>query len=161
MVDGGTSGSKTKPLLGTDEATIDSKGRILVSKKKRERLGETFAMAVGEVGCLTAYPEDKWERIVAELDQYDPSNPGRQQYTRLVLGTAEDELKFDQQGRVVVPSKLRELVGLKDEVLLVGCGDRLEIWDPKEFKDYQDYPDTYGQKRREAIEKARAKMVTR
>jgi DNA-binding transcriptional regulator/RsmH inhibitor MraZ len=51
-----------KPLIGTDEATIDDKGRILVGKKKRERLGEPFAIAVGEVGCLVAYPEPVWQQ---------------------------------------------------------------------------------------------------
>ena len=49
-----------KPLIGTDEDTIDDKGRLLVSKKKRERLGEDFVMALGATGCVVVYPELVW-----------------------------------------------------------------------------------------------------
>src|SRR5579862_8748459 len=136
-----------KPLIGTDEATIDDKGRILVAKKKRERLGEPFAIAVGEVGCLVAYPEEAWQRKVAEMLGYNSLNQGRQQYSRLFLGYADDDLKFDQQGRVVVPQKLREIAKLSDKVLLVGCLDQLEIWDKDEYGRFQEDPDNYGAKR--------------
>ncbi len=148
-----------KPLIGTDEATIDDKGRILVGKKKRERLGEPFAMAVGEVGCLVAYPEEMWQQKVAEMLGYDSLNQGRQQYTRLFLGYADDELKFDQQGRVVVPQKLRDIAKLSDKVLLVGCGDRLEIWAKDEYERFQEDTEGYGAKRREALAKAYGQMV--
>lgn len=150
-----------KPLIGTDEATIDDKGRILVGKKKRERLGEPFAMAVGEVGCLVAYPEEVWRRKVGEMLGYDSLNQGRQQYTRLFLGYADDELKFDQQGRVVVPQKLREIAKLTDKLLLVGCGDRLEIWAKEEYERFQEDTEGYGAKRREALAKAYGQMVGR
>jgi MraZ protein len=161
MSETAASGSKPKLLLGTDEATIDDKGRILISKKKRDRLGETFTMALGTVGCLVAYPEDRWEQMVEQILSFDSINQGREQYTRLVLGLADDDLKFDQQGRVVIPQKLRDLARLKDKVMLVGCGDRLEIWSRSEWEQYNEYPDTYGQKRREAIEKAYQQMVAR
>lgn len=154
-------GAAAKPLIGTDEATIDDKGRILVSKKKRERLGEPFVMALGTTGCLVAYPEPEWLRIVGEINAYDRINQGREQYSRLVFGLADDDLRFDAQGRVVVPRKLRELARLDEKVLLVGCGDRLEIWASDEWTEYSSYPDTYGQKRREAIEKAYLSMTRR
>ncbi len=153
--------AKLKPLLGTDEATVDDKGRILVSKKKRERLGETFAIVLGPLGCLEAYPQEAWEDKVAKIVAFDSLNPGVQQYGRLLLGSAEDDLKFDGQGRVVVPQKLRELAKLKDKVLLIGCGERLEIWSMTEWDKFQDSPDDFGKQRREAIEKAYGQMVTK
>lgn len=161
MMEHERTGSIAKPIMGTDEANIDDKGRILISKKKRERLGDPFVLALGEVGCLTAYPESTWLRFLAELDQYEPSNPGRQQFNRLVMATAEDDMKFDAQGRVVVPLKYRQMARLNDKVLLVGCFDRLEIWDEQEYLRYQEQPNTYGHHRREAIKNARAEMVAR
>lgn len=154
-------GSKLKPLLGTDEATIDDKGRILIGKKKRERLGETFSIALSPVGCLEAWPQEQWEKKVDEILSFDGLNPGTQQYTRLILGLADDELKFDQQGRVVVPQKLRDLAKLKDKVLLIGCGNRMEIWAKEEWEIFNQYPDAYGLTRRQTIEKAYAQMVGR
>jgi MraZ protein len=148
-----------KPLIGTDEATIDDKGRILVAKKKRDRLGNKFAIALGPIGCLVAYPEAAWRKKLAEIFSGPSINQGREQFSRLVLGLAEDELKFDVQGRVVVPVDLRKLAGLKKDVVLVGCGDRLEIWDKEEWSKYNASPDAYGLERREAVEKAYDKMV--
>jgi MraZ protein len=150
-----------KPLTLTDEATIDDKGRILISKKKRERLGEPFAIALGASGCLEAYPEWVWRRKLQDMLQHDTTNLGREQYTRLILGAADDDLRFDAQGRVVVPQKLRELANLKDKVLVVGCGDRLEIWAAAEYAKYMADPQGYGQERRTAIEEAQKRMVGR
>ena len=152
-------GANFKPLIGTDEAIIDSKGRILVSKKKRDRLGEPFAMALGNLGCLVAYPEAVWRRMFDEIMQYSYINQGRQQYTRLVLGLADDELKFDAQGRVVVPQKLRDLAKLEKEVLIIGCGDRAEIWAKEEWDEFNRNPNDYAQHRRDAIEAAYLQMT--
>ena len=148
-----------KPLTGTDEATIDDKGRILVGKKKRERLGEPFAVALGPSGCLEAYPEWVWRRKLEDILQHDTTNLGREQYTRLILGSADDDLRFDAQGRVVVPRNLREMAKLTEKVLLVGCGDRLEVWAKGEYEKYLAQPEEYGKERRDAIAKAQAQMV--
>lgn len=151
-------GSTMKPLMGTEEAIIDAKGRLLLSKKKRERLGESFVIAVGHPGCLAIYPEKVWDGMLADIMQYESINDGRQQFTRLVLGLAEDELSCDGQGRVVIPQKLRELAKLTKEVLIIGCGERAEIWAKEEWEKYNENPDTYGQQRRNAIAKALGQM---
>jgi len=118
-------------------------------------------LAFGSVGCLTAYPKPAWDTVVQKILSYDPVNFGREQYTRLVLGLAEDELRFDGQGRVVVPQKMRELARFKEKgaVMLVGCGDRVEIWAKDEYEKYSEFPEVYGLQRREAIEKAYRQMV--
>ncbi len=154
MLEPGSTGSQSKPLLGTDEATIDDKGRILVGKKKRERLGDNFAMAFSETGCLAAYPERTFQKICDEVEATSNINLGRLQYSRLFMGTAEDELSFDSQGRVVVPAKLREVAKLVDKVVLVGAFDKLEIWSKAEWDKYNEDPDSYGRQRIEAITKA-------
>ena len=151
-------GSRPKPLLGTDEATIDSKGRILVSKKKRDRLGNGFAMCLGDNGCLYAYPGDHWESILEEIFSSDPTNPGRQALTRLVLGEADDDLNFDDVGRVVIPQKLRAKAKLEKDVLLIGCGDRLEIWSKEEYAKFELLGDAYEAERKEKIRTARLEM---
>lgn len=148
------------PLIGTDDATIDDKGRILVVKKKRERLGPDFTIALGPVGCLCAYPKRVWQKKLAEILLSGPSiDQSREQFSRLFLGMAEDELNFDSQGRVVIPQKLRDLANLKKEVKLVGCGERLEIWDLKEWNAYEKDPDGYGSSRRIAMETAYDRMT--
>lgn len=152
------------PLIGTEEATVDDKGRILFSKKKRERLGESFTIAFGAAGCLVAYPKLIWDGKLEEIfGDESAHSQGRDQYTRLFLGLADDELKFDGQGRVVLPQKMRDIARLKekDKVLLVGCGDRVEIWAVGEWDKYNEDPSGYGVNRRAAIESAYNLMVGR
>ena len=95
-------------LVGTDEAVLDDKGRLLFSKKKRDALGENFVLAQGPLSNLVLYPANTWAELVADFGKYERLNFGRQQYTRLLFGTAAADLKFDGQGRLVIPAKLRE-----------------------------------------------------
>ena len=155
------SGEGQKPLVGTEEATIDDKGRILMGKKKRERLGRDFTIGLGALGCLVAYPQPVWQRLLTEIFSHDSTNLGRAQYSRLTLGLAEDELNFDAQGRVVVPRMLRDRAKLTDKVLLIGCGDRLEIWSKPEYEVYLRNPDGYGLEHLNAVERAQSQMVGR
>lgn len=148
-----------KPLLGTEEANIDDKGRILVSKKKRDRLGSDFVFVLSKLGNLVAFPKVVFDLLVSETLSFGLTNDGRMDYSRFLFGDAEDDLKFDPQGRVVVPMKFRDAANLKGKVLLIGCGDRVEIWSESEWREFNKYPDVYGRDRRAAIEKAYDRMV--
>jgi MraZ protein len=150
-----------QPLIGTEEAVVDDKGRVLISKKKRERLGETFAVVQGKSGGVIVYPQFVWESLFQEIFSVETMNPAREQYTRLVLGTAEDDLKFDGQGRMVIPKRLRDEAKLNGDVLLVGCGDRIEIWNKIEWEKFHFAPEKYNADRREAIENAYSQMIRR
>lgn len=153
------SGSKPKLLLGQEEANVDDKGRVLFAKKKRERLGEDFVMCLGDNGCcIYAYPADVWNPLAEDVISHDPTNQGRQTYSREVLGTAVDDLNFDTQGRAVIPRKLREDAKIKDKILLIGCGDRVEIWAEEELQNFKTDPINYGRTRAEMIKEARRQM---
>jgi MraZ protein len=147
-----------KQLIGTDEATIDEKGRLLMSKKKRERLGEPFVMAMGPTGCLVAYTVEAWNSEMSEVMENPSTNLGRQQLLRMLSGSAEDDLRFDKQGRVVVPQRLREAAKLKDKVVIVGCIDRLEVWAAEAWKAYEKDPDGYGKDRLGAFQRAKRQL---
>lgn len=148
-----------QPFVGMDDATIDAKGRILLSKKKRDRLGDPFVIVLGMRGCLEAYPNAVWLSKWQEITTYDSLNEGREQYTRLLLSFAEDDLRCDGQGRVVVPQRLREMAKLKDKVYVVGAGDRLEIWAHQEWDAFNKAPDKYGAQRRDDLVRAYRQMV--
>lgn len=133
----------------------------MVSRKNRERLGETFAMAINARGVLVAYPQEVWYRMIDEIDQYPTISDGRDDYSRLLNSSAEDALTFDVQGRVVIPASLRTeaKIELDTQVLLVGCGNRLEIWPPKEYEKFLADRDGYNRERRLEFEAAYNRMV--
>lgn len=116
------------PLLGDEDANMDDKGRVLVGTKLRKRLGANFAMCLGANGCITVYRNRTWRKMCDDLLSRDPRVLARQDYGRMVMANADDELDFDAQGRVVIPHKLRVKAEIKDKVKILGCGDYIEIW---------------------------------
>jgi MraZ protein len=158
LADGG-SGSKPKLIFGYDEATIDGKGRLLIAKRKRDWLGDSFVVMLGETGCLSVYRTPEWETLVEQVMSIPSLNQGRQQYTRLMLANSAGDLTCDAQGRVVVPQSLRDLAKLGNEVVVIGCADHLEIWNRSEWLRYNEYPDSYNEQRQKAISNAYTLMA--
>lgn len=150
-----------QPLIGTDEATIDDKGRLMLGRKKRDRLGDGFAILHSPTGCLAAYPAEIFKQLTRFVLSFDPLNEGRQEYASLVLASGEDDLRFDAQGRVVIPQKLREMAKIKKEVVMAGVGDHLQIWAKEEYQAYLKDRQNYGKERRDAIKSAYDLMVGR
>ncbi len=145
-------------LLGTEETAVDDKGRLIFSRKKRERLGDTFVVTVGPKGCLEAYPGQIWRAMTTKLLEQDELNEGVSEYTSLLLGSAEDDLKFDAQGRVVIPSRMRKKALIDKEVVIVGCGIKCEIWAKEEHEKYEKDRWGYKKEEREVFRKAKMMM---
>jgi MraZ protein len=147
------------PLIGTEEASIDEKWRVVFSQKKRERLGEPFAIVLGAAGRLEAMPTSVLLQRTSEVLRYSPLNDGRQRYSREAFSEGEDGLEWDKQGRVLIPPRLRQLGRLKErgKVMLVGAVDRVEIWDKDEYD--AQFLDPRSEQRREAIKSAYREMT--
>lgn len=142
------------PLYGEYQTTVDSKFRLLIPQVLRERLGDTFAMALSEYGCITVMPQSAFLKKWGEIQQSGSLNPARRRYARDFMRYAADGLSFDGQGRVVIPSYLRDKGNLVKEVLLIGAGDVVEVWSPSEFDIYMENEDGYGGERQERMESA-------
>ena len=136
-----------QPLIGTEEVTVDAKGRVLVSKKKRDRLGSPFTVGIGLKGCIVAYTAPAWDLLLSQLQSPDALDLGSDTLRELMLGEAEDGIEFDGQGRFVLPLRLRkkfELVGV--DSLLIGAQDKLELWSVKEYEVYKADRRAYTEK---------------
>lgn len=107
--------------------TIDAKGRVIIPAKFREKLGESFVITKGLDGCLYGYAKEEWNAFEEKLGTLPITNKNSRQFTRFFLaGAAECEL--DKQGRILIPSVLREFAGLDKDVVLVGVASKIEIW---------------------------------
>jgi MraZ protein len=78
--------------------------------------------------CLLVYPLPTWEDIEQEIQELPSLNPAVRRFQRLLIGYASD-LEFDANGRILLPPSLREYAGLGKKVVLVGQGNKLELWD--------------------------------
>ncbi|MCU0317612.1 MAG: hypothetical protein MUC92_13585 [Fimbriimonadaceae bacterium] len=143
-----------RPLTGEEFATVDEKGRLLFSKKKRERLGDVFALGVSELGCLVGFPLDIWNRMTTELLNYSSMNNGRLAYSMWLGRSIEDEVRCDGQGRILIPMNLREKVGLtagKHDVVISGAIDRVLIFKASEYEKFLADPAAYNRAERDRV----------
>ena len=114
-------------FMGEYNHTIDAKGRLIVPAKLREQLGEAFVITNGNNGCLNIYTEEAWETFLEKL-QALPGNGDKRKIVRAFVSKAS-VVEIDKQGRILIPTALREHAGLNKDVVLAGAIDKIEVWD--------------------------------
>src|SRR5210317_106649 len=105
---------------------------MAVPTRQRESLlakceGRVVMTIDTQAPCLAIYPLPEWERIEADIQALPALNPGVKRFQRLVLGYASD-LELDGNGRVLLPQSLRDYAKLEKKAVLVGQGNKLELW---------------------------------
>lgn len=80
-----------------------------------------------QANCLVIYPLPEWERIEREIQALPALKPAVKRFQRLVLGYATD-MELDGNGRMLLPQPLRDYARLDKKLVLVGQGNKLELW---------------------------------
>ena len=122
-------------LIGEFEHSLDAKGRLIMPAKLRESIGENFVVTKGLDGCLFAFSITEWANFEEKLKSLPLSNRNSREFTRFFLSGAT-ECEIDKQGRFLIPNNLREAAGLIKEVVIIGVGTRIEIWDKEKWNHY-------------------------
>ncbi|MBI4728787.1 MAG: division/cell wall cluster transcriptional repressor MraZ [Acidobacteria bacterium] len=115
-------------FLGCFQHSLDGKGRIILPSKFRPRLSEGCLLTVGHDPCLYVFPADEWRRRTGELGNASLLDPAARHIQEMVFSSAMEEVP-DGQGRVRIAEDLRRFAGLEREVMVVGAGPRIEVWD--------------------------------
>lgn len=115
-------------FTGEQTQKMDVKGRTVIPSKIRDSLAEKLVVTRGIDKCLFAYPESAWTALQEKLSSLPFTDKKVRSFNRFFLGGAET-LDADKQGRVLVPASLRAYASLDKEVVWVGVGNRIEIWD--------------------------------
>lgn len=117
---------------GVSTLNLDTKGRLAVPTRYRERLSEScdgnLILTVDRDGCLLLYPFPEWEEIERKLVRLSSFNKQSRGIQRLLLGHAA-ETPMDSQGRILVPAEHRAYADLDKRVVMAGQGKKFELWD--------------------------------
>ena len=126
---------------GANKVTLDSKGRMVMPTRYRERLNERcqgrLVVTVDRDQCLLIYPLPDWEEIERKLVRLPALNKQARRLVRLMVGYAT-ELEMDAHGRILLSRELREFAQLDRQAVLIGQGNKFELWDEERWNARRD-----------------------
>ncbi|MEJ2515156.1 MAG: division/cell wall cluster transcriptional repressor MraZ [Gammaproteobacteria bacterium] len=126
---------------GANKINLDAKGRLAVPTRYRarleERCGNRVVVTVDRDYCLLIYPLPEWEEIERRLSRLPTLNRQARRLQRLMIGHAT-ELELDSHGRILLPKELREFAGMERQVMLIGQGNKFELWDEARWSERRD-----------------------
>ncbi len=124
-------------LMGEFHHSIDDKGRLILPSKFRNDLGEEFIITRGLEECLFVYPKGEWDKIITQLNKLPFTKKDARSFMRFFLSGAT-AVEFDKQGRINITSPLISYADLKKECVIIGVGDRLEIWSQDRWDNFYE-----------------------
>ena len=118
---------------GIHNLSLDSKGRLGIPVKYRDNIiglvkGAMVITIDTEEKCLLLYPSNFWSKIQDKVSKLPSFNKNARRIQRLLVGHAED-IDVDSNGRILISKPLREYASLTKKVILIGQGEKFEIWD--------------------------------
>ena len=126
---------------GINNLALDTKGRMAMPSRYRERLlevcGGRLVVTVDPDSCLLVYPLPEWEIIESKLIQLPSFNRRAKSIQRLLIGHAT-ECDMDAQGRILLPTLLRDYASLSKKIVMIGQGKKFEIWDEETWNESQE-----------------------
>ncbi|MFZ1547361.1 MAG: division/cell wall cluster transcriptional repressor MraZ [Candidatus Nitrotoga sp.] len=126
---------------GAAQLNLDSKGRLAIPARHRDVLlahcAGHLVLTADADGCLLCYPQPEWQPIRDKLLKLSSLNPRIRALQRRLVGYAED-VEMDAAGRVLISPALRSYAMLDKRVMLIGQGNKLELWDEAKWAAQQE-----------------------
>jgi MraZ protein len=114
-------------FLGEFEHALDERGRLAIPAKFRPALAEGMVVTKGIDRCLVIWTMDDWRAFTDDLRQMPLMAGDARRMQRFFLAGAADAVP-DRLGRILIPAPLRAYAQLADQAVVIGVGDRVEIW---------------------------------
>lgn len=122
-------------FLGTHHPLLDEKGRLILPARFRDELAPGLVITKGQERCLYVWPSAEFARVTEAMREAPVTVKGARDYMRVMFAGAHDEIP-DKQGRITIPSGLRQYAGLSRELVVIGANTRVEIWDQRAWEQY-------------------------
>ncbi len=123
--------------FGSFAHNLDDKGRLMIPRKMREELGYKVYIMKGFEGSLSLYDESGYQKLVNEFTRLSFNQQKVRDYLRLQFASTY-EMDVDKLGRVQLPAALLTKYNISKEVLVLGIGDHIEVWDKAKYEEYEN-----------------------
>ena len=128
-------------LLGEYKHNLDTKGRMAIPAKFRDKLSAGAIITRGIDSCLFVFANAEWEILAQKLIALPLAQANSRAFVRLMLAGASDVV-LDAQGRILIPDYLRKYAGLKKTTIVAGLYNRIEVWDEATWNTYKAKTET-------------------
>ena len=137
-------------FLGTYAPKLDDKGRLILPAKFVDDLAAGVVITRGQEHCLYVYSSREFESVLEKVSQGPVTSRETRDYQRALLSGASQEVP-DKQHRVTIPTTLREYAGLDRDLIVIGAGNRAEIWDTTAWNSYYEEAESKYANRSEEV----------
>ncbi len=114
-------------MLGTHLPKMDEKGRLILPAKFRDELSGGVVLTRGLEHCVFVFSAREFDNVQEKIRQAPLTNKQARDFMSMFLSGASDDVP-DKQGRVTIPPMLRQYAGLGRDLVVIGAGNRAEIW---------------------------------
>lgn len=121
------------------ECKLDAKGRMVLPAKVKSNLptagGNSIVVTRGFETCLVVYPIIEWNKVFSKVAGLNEFNEEYRNFQRNFF-RGNTELELDSNGRFLVPKSLLKYAQIDKDAILVGMGNRLELWNPELYEQF-------------------------
>ncbi len=123
-------------LIGEYRHQLDDKNRLRIPAKLRNQLGSDYVIMKGTNGCLFVFSQKEMEETLNSKLRELPLGDLQAQKSVRALFSSGYTAEEDSQGRFVLPTYLKEFAHIKKNIVSVGVGNRVELWDEEAWDAY-------------------------
>lgn len=125
-----------KQFRGRFEVKLDEKGRMNLPAALSDSENSSFVVTNSQYQghrCLDIYSAQEWNQLQTRISQLSPLKKEVQAFQRFYIASGQP-VEAGSQGRMLIPKSLRDYAGLEDQIVLVGMGTKLEVWNLKDWQ---------------------------
>lgn len=126
-------------FYGEFQHSLDRKGRLIIPSKFREAFKEAYVEKLyitrGLDKCLFLFAEEEWKSQESKFRSMPFTKAEHRKFNRLYFSGAQEVIP-DKQGRILLPSYLKDFAGIKRDLVLIGVSNRIEIWGRENWQGY-------------------------
>ncbi len=113
--------------FGEFQYSVDDKGRVIIPPPFRDFVDDGMVVTRGMEGCLYIFPLTSWRRIEERLTDLPLTDHDARNFVRFFYSGAA-KAKIDAAGRITIPATLRMFAEVREQVMIAGAPNRLEVW---------------------------------
>ena len=143
----------SKNMKGNYSHSIDAKGRVIIPSKIRDILGREFVMTLSFEDCIYLYSQEEWDSFTDRLRGIGNKTEAARNIRRFFQANARDA-EIDTQGRTLIPAEFRDELGIDKEVVIIGNGEKAEIWNKATWDALNERPELTKESIKKALEES-------